>query len=244
MIMPEIKLGHRIVPYEIRESKRARYVNFRIDSEKGLEVVIPSGTRIINLDDLLRERQMWILKHLRKFDQIKANAEQRRFVSGEVLPYLGDDHELDIIQTRKGKYTTVARQGKFIRVRLRASVNSADQTEEIRAALENWFRQQAKEHIKERTAVLAAEHGFEYENVKIRGQRTRWGSCSSKGNLNFNWKLMMIPPAAVDYVIIHELCHLRELNHSAHFWALVQELCPNYKYWVRWLKEHSPQVYL
>jgi len=138
----------------------------------------------------------------------------------------------------------VARQASFIRVRLRAGVPEDEQSEEIRAALENWYRQQAKEYIAERTAILAAQHGFEYIGVKIRGQRTRWGSCSSKGNLNFNWKLMMVPAAAVDYVIIHELCHLRELNHSARFWALVRELCPNYKYWVRWLKEHSPQVYL
>ena len=242
--MPEIKLGHRIVPYQIRESKRARYVNFRIDSEKGLEVVIPSGSRVLNLDDLLRERQMWILKHLRRFDQIKANTEQRQFISGEVLPFLGDDHELDIIHTKAGKRTTVARQANFIRVRVRADVPAAKQTDEIRTALENWYRRQARTYITERTAALAAEHGFEYQKVKIRGQRTRWGSCSSKGNLNFNWKLMMVPPAAVDYVIIHELCHLRELNHSAYFWALVEDLCPNYKYWVRWLKEHSPQLYL
>jgi predicted metal-dependent hydrolase len=161
-----------------------------------------------------------------------------------VLPFLGDDYELDIIQTSSGKRTTVARQANFIRVRLRADVSDADQPEEIRGALENWYRRQAKEHIGERTASLAAQHGFEYARVKIRGQRTRWGSCSSKGNLNFNWKLMMVPSAGVDYVIIHELCHLRELNHSSHFWALVQELCPNYKYWVRWLKEHSPELYL
>jgi len=242
--MPEIKLGHRIVPYQIRESKRARYVNFRIDSEKGLEVVIPSGVRVLNLDDLLRERQMWILKHLRKFDQIKANTEQRQYVSGEMLPYLGEDHELDVIQTRNGKRTTVARQANFIRVRLRAGIPQDERAEEIRSALEKWYRRQAKEYILEQTAALAAQHGFEYEGVKIRGQRTRWGSCSSKGNLNFNWKLMMVPPAAVEYVIIHELCHLMELNHSTYFWNLVQELCPNYKYWVRWLKEHSPQVYL
>jgi predicted metal-dependent hydrolase len=242
--MPEIKLGHRIVPYQIRESKRARYVNFRIDSEKGLEVVIPFGARVLNLEDLLRERQMWILKHLRKFDQIKENTSQRQFVSGEVLPYLDEDRMLDIIQTKTGKRTSVARQANFIRVRLRAGLPERDKPEEIRGALESWYRWQAKEYITKRTAALAAQHGFEYIGVKIRGQRTRWGSCSSKGNLNFNWKLMMVPAAAVDYVIIHELCHLKELNHSAQFWALVQELCPNYKYWVRWLKEHSPQLYL
>jgi predicted metal-dependent hydrolase len=85
-------------------------------------------------------------------------------------------------------------------------------------------------------AELAPQIGVRYDRIAIKGQSTRWGSCSSKRNLNFNWRLMMAPPGAVDYVIIHELCHLKELNHSPRFWALVAQHCPDYRRWERWLK--------
>lgn len=242
--MPEIKLGHRIVPYSIRESKRARYVNFRIDAENGLQVILPAGARVHNLEDLLRQRQSWILRHLRRAEKAQEQKGSRQFVSGEKLPFLGEDYELDIILTARAKQTSVARQAKFIRVRLRSGLSPDAQAKEVRRALEGWYRQQAQEYIPRRAAELAQAYGFQYKQLTIRGQRTRWGSCSSGGGLNFNWRLMMTPTAAIDYVIIHELCHLRELNHSAAFWALVEQYCPNYKYWVRWLKQNSARLRL
>ena len=82
----------------------------------------------------------------------------------------------------------------------------------------------------------------DYGRVTIREQKTRWGSCSSKRNLNFNWKLIQAPPEALDYVVIHELCHLREFNHSPRFWQLVQAQMPEYESWKKWLKQHGTEM--
>ncbi len=240
----EIELGEQVVTYSIRESKRARHLRFKIDPQNGLQVVVPAGTEVKGLDRLLRKRQGWILKHLGRIEAAKSNGAERQFITVEQLIFLGEPHELEVIATRYANRATVARQASTVRVRLKADVREASRSAEVRIALESWYRAQARQYIRERAASLAGAYGFQYGRITIRGQRTRWGSCSSKGNLNFNWRLMMAPPAAIDYVIIHELCHLREPNHSPAFWALVAKYCPDYEHWKRWLKDNNAQLYL
>ena len=241
--MPEIKLGNKTVPYTIRHSKRAHYLKFHIDTKKGLEVVVPFGFEVRGLEDLMRDRQEWILENLEKIESLKSQAPERQFVTGEKITYLGEHYELEVILTR-GKKSTVALQGKYIRVRLKGGVPESERRDAVRSVLEDWFWDQAKKYIVERTEAIALENLFDYGNVKIRGQKTRWGSCSSKRNLNFNWRLMMTPPGAIDYIIIHELCHLIELNHSRKYWRIVEQLCPDYRYWEDWFKENTPYCYL
>ena len=100
----------------------------------------------------------------------------------------------------------------------------------------------ALRYIPERVAYFAKLVGVTYGRITIRNQKTRWGSCSSKGNLNFNCLLMLTPPEVIDYVVVHELCHRKEMNHSKAFWNEVEKVCPNYKESVRWLKESGSQV--
>lgn len=110
--------------------------------------------------------------------------------------------------------------------------------------LEAPYRQAAKEYIPKRAAHFAALLGVTYEKITIRDQKTRWGSCSSKGTLSFNWRLMLAPPAVLDYVVIHELCHLKEMNHSPRFWRLVEQMMPDYKTKRQWLKENGNKLTL
>ncbi|WP_324716047.1 SprT family zinc-dependent metalloprotease [Carboxydochorda subterranea] len=110
------------------------------------------------------------------------------------------------------------------------------------AVLETWLRERARAVIYRRLADLAGRHGFRYRRVFIRDQRTRWGSCSNRGNLSFNFRLIMAPPEVLDYVILHELVHLREPNHSARFWAALARLCPDYRERRRWLRRSERQL--
>ena len=105
-------------------------------------------------------------------------------------------------------------------------------------------------HVSGRLSAHAGEtnwravYGFRYQNVRVKNQKTRWGSCSSKGNINLNLRLMMAPEPAIDYVIVHELCHLRVLNHSPAFWTLVESCFPDYRRWRAWFKEHGASLIL
>lgn len=117
-------------------------------------------------------------------------------------------------------------------------------TPQQREGLERRYRQAAKEYIPRRADYFAQRIGVSYERIRIAEQKTRWGSCSSRGTLSFNWKLMLAPPKVLDYVVVHELCHLIEMNHSPRFWKLVEEIIPDYKEYRKWLKENGNTLQL
>lgn len=102
--------------------------------------------------------------------------------------------------------------------------------------------EKALEYIPKRVSYFAKQIGVTYGKITIRNQKTRWGSCSSKGNLNFNCLLMLTPPEVIDYVVVHELCHRKEMNHSGAFWAEVEKVIPDYKEQVKWLKENGEKI--
>jgi len=108
--------------------------------------------------------------------------------------------------------------------------------------LERWYKIQAAALILEKLDRWSAKLGVNHHKVTIRGQRSRWGSCSRKGNLSFNWKLMMAPEAVIDYVVIHELAHLKQMNHSKKFWQLVAEHCPEWHDCKKWLQNHESEL--
>ncbi len=108
--------------------------------------------------------------------------------------------------------------------------------------LEAPYREAAKEYIPKRVAYYAGLLGVDYNTITIRDQKTRWGSCSSKGNLSFSWRLILAPPKVLDYVVVHELCHRKEMNHSPRFWALVESIIPDYKTHRKWLKENGEKL--
>lgn len=113
-----------------------------------------------------------------------------------------------------------------------------------RTALENRYKEAARSYIPKRVVYYQAMTGGEWTHITIRDQKTRWGSCSSKGTLSFNWRLMLAPPAILDYVVVHELCHLTHMNHSPDFWQAVENVYPDYRNARKWLKEHGSELVL
>lgn len=120
----------------------------------------------------------------------------------------------------------------------------SDLSDVQRAALEKRYKEAARSYIPQRAAYYQTITGGEYHRITIRDQKTRWGSCSSKGTLSFNWRLMLAPPAILDYVVVHELCHLTHMNHSPAFWQAVEAAYPDYREARAWLKEHGSELRL
>lgn len=109
-------------------------------------------------------------------------------------------------------------------------------------ALEVMYREKARQQIESRCAYFGERMGVDYGRITIRAAKTRWGSCSAQGNLNFHWKLVLMPPEVLDYVVVHELAHRKEMNHSQRFWAEVERILPDYRKRRKWLKEFGSQV--
>ena len=108
--------------------------------------------------------------------------------------------------------------------------------------LEKLYRKKAKMQLENRCAYFAKRMAVDYNRIAVRAAKTRWGSCSAQGNLNFHWKLVLMPPEILDYVVVHELAHRKEMNHSQRFWAEVERILPDYKARRKWLKEFGSQV--
>ena len=236
--MPKIKLKGQTIEYSIRESKRAKNINIRVDAKKGLELVYPVGVKDPPPKEIFKIKEKWILSALSNMKEREETRFERRYEQGETFPYLGEDITLKLIQKTHGTTMSFQLADKVLDVSLPPDIELND-TDAIQYAVETFYRKQAKWYITNRTIEIADELGFKFNRIVIKNQKTRWGSCSTGNNLNFNLRLMMTPPEAIDYIIIHELCHLTHMNHSKQFWNLVGKHCPKYKYWRKWFKDNS-----
>ena len=197
-------------------------------------MVVPRGTPQARVEEVLADKARWIAATLQRVAREAEQVVPRRLEDGQTLPFAGCALRLALCTGAPiGRYRAVL-EGEALALR----IHDLEQ-ETIRRALEAWYRQQARTVFDERLAACNAAYGFTFGRVAIKEQKSRWGSCSRKGNLNFNWRLLLAPLPVLDYVVIHELCHLKELNHSARFWALVARACPDYVVRRRGLRQHG-----
>ncbi len=241
--MPQIELNGQTINYNIRESNRAKRISMRVDVNKGLEVVYPKGINQPSPEDILTQNKAWVLEMIDKLETRLASRFQRQYQQGEIFRYLGDDHNLNIISKTRGQRISVNLTDTTLDVSLPPNIRSND-TEAIQIAIEKFYRKQAKDYLPARTYEIASQLGYEVNRVMIKNQKTRWGSCSTNKNINLNLRLMMTPHNAIDYIIIHELCHLTHMNHSKAFWNLVGRYCPSYKAWRKWFKQNNQYLVL
>ena len=208
------------LPYRIRRSDRATRVRVSVDGRGEVEVVLPRRSPASAAPAAVAELRPWIERRLRDSTAVRATLAAR----GATLPYLGTPLALRPEPAR----TRVHRRGDTLLV-------PAD-AERAPLAIERWYRRAAGAEIAPRLDAAAQALGTTYATLSIRGQRTRWGSCSARGAMSFNWRLLLAPEPVLDYVVWHEACHLRVMDHSPRFWALVRRHCPDYEEHRRWLR--------
>ncbi len=218
--------------FELRVSQRARQLRLEIHSGSGLLVILPHNLPAQKAYDLIIEKENWILKHIKK----QQSPPQKKLSAGDSVLYRGKSIKIRALSVSE-KTATIRLRESFFEIHLPQDGNLP-----LNEVLASWFRWQAKNQIVKETRRLAKKLGVIIGRISIRDQKTRWGSCSSKKNLNFNWRLLMAPPAVLQYVIIHELTHLEQMNHSKKFWSLVAKRCPDYKTHQKWLKEHGTEL--
>lgn len=157
----------------------------------------------------------------------------RKYVDGESFLYLGKEIPLCLVPEQK---PALALDGNF-----KLAKSAQPRAESV---FEAWYRQQARAVLTGRVEIFAAKYNFKVEKIRISSARTRWGSCSANKTLSFTWRIVMAPLQVIDYVVVHELCHLRELNHSSSFWAHVEAILPGYRSERKWLKQNGGKLKL
>jgi predicted metal-dependent hydrolase len=161
---------------------------------------------------------------------------------GERILFLGREYNINVDLCDMSGALARFDEGKF-NVCLSKKLKGKARQAALEKAFEELFRDKARAVLEERLALYSPLIGVTYNNMRVKGQKTRWGSCSSKGNLNFNWRLIMAPEWIIDYVIVHELCHLKHLNHSRQYWEMVFQYMPEYKKARLWLRENGMELY-
>lgn len=175
-----------------------------------------------------------------KQDAMKCPA---RYIDGEQFLYRGNTIELKIIRYPR-KLIRVFLEGQSLVVNLPMDLLEQDCASNIMEALKLWYKAQARKILQDKLDIQAKRMQVSFQTFRLKEQKTRWGSCSSKGNLNLNWRIIMAPDPAMDYIIIHELAHLTHLNHSNQFWQRVAEFMPEYADWRKWFKDHGQNLRL
>jgi predicted metal-dependent hydrolase len=226
-----------MIEYPIRRSDRARRARINISAE-GVEVVVPRRMALRQVVPFVEEKRPWIERTLRRIREAE-EAAAVRLVDGGSVPYLGRLLELRI-RVEPGRVRDfVSLTGDVLDV----FVGSAG-PDAVRDAPEKWYRRHARLEVAPQLEAACARAGTSYARLSIRGQRTRWASCSSEGAMSFNWRLLLAPPEILDYVVEHEVAHLEVLDHSDRFWRLLGSRVPDYRSHERWLRRNGPALRL
>jgi predicted metal-dependent hydrolase len=219
--------------YTVRRSDRARRVRIQVTAE-GVEVVVPRRQSLADVEPFVESKRAWIDRTLLRMRAAEAERPRPLLADGGEVPYLGERLRLRVDVEPARRRAHVARRGDELAV----AVGEAGE-EAVRAALERWYRAQARTEVARRLDAAVARAGSSYSGLQIRGQRSRWASCSARGAMSFNWRLLLAPPEILDYVVEHEVAHLDVHDHSPRFWSLLASRRPGYQAEERWLRANG-----
>ncbi len=213
-------LAGRVVEYTLKRSGKRRTIGLRIDDD-GLTVAVPLRASERWLNEVLQERADWVVKTLAGWRSRKPAA--IRWEDGAAIPFLGENLALRVVPSLFGSAPMLRGRELFVHVADRLDHAAIEQ------AVTQWLRREADVLFRERVAHFAPVLGAAPSELKLSSARTQWGSCTARGTVHLNWQLIKLPLRLVDYVVVHELAHLQEMNHSPAFWAVVKTACPDFK---------------
>ena len=214
-----LELPDASLAYGIRESSRRRTLSLELRADGSLTVATPHGLSLTTIRAFVASRRAWI--DAKRALLARPAPPRVLHEHGARLPYLGTELALNISIAPRRRAACRCESGSLV---LKVPNNTA-----IRPAIEAWYRRAAATHAAARLAHFAPQVGRAARKLVIRAQRSRWGSCSARGTISLNWRLMQAPPEILDYVVVHELCHLLVPNHSPRFWAEVARVLPDWR---------------
>jgi len=233
--MEKIKINNQTLEYTIIRSNR-KTLGLEIRPEKGLLIRAPKRISQQKIQEVIIKKSSWIIKKLEEVKEIKPEPKPLEFITGEEILYLGEYYKIKIKEEKNCLRPKVLFKFDCFLIIVDYNIKNEERRQIIRNALVVWYKNHAGLVINKRINIFKDRIGVEPALVRIKKQRKRWGSCSSMGNINFNWKLIMAPMSVLDYLVVHELAHLVHPNHSKEYWNLVELIISDYQDRQDWLK--------
>lgn len=236
-VLKDIQLSNKYsdfildMPLIVQRKPYLRHIRFYVKPNSTLHVVAPLNRSLDLIKKEISEHKDWVQKCDQKFQALRDKFPMKKFSSGEVFPLLGEKFilKLEPADFKKPFIQTDFDQLIYFYPEAWDQKPKPDKQELLKKFLKKFYHDMAVTHLNQRVRTLSELTQLFPKRLSFRNQKTRWGSCSSDGSLNLNWKLIAFDPSLIDYVVIHELCHIKHPNHSKRFWTLVESFCPKYK---------------
>jgi hypothetical protein len=224
------------INYTLRRSrKRRKTISLNISKANEIIISAPYFTPVREINSFVHQKQDWIEKTIKKQARARHSRREKEFVTGEEYYYLGESYPLETFCEPQEKQGLLLWNHRFY-------LNAPEDKEIRKNYFVIWYKQKALEYISERVNIFQKQFNLLARGVRISSARQRWGSCSPENKLAFSFRLMMMPPEVIDYVIVHELMHIREKSHSKRFWRLVAAAMPQYKAYQQNLKKYGEEI--
>lgn len=222
------KAGPKLPEYKVKISKKAKYYSLKFTVQDGLEVIIPHDQPLQKKDIqmMLHDGRFWIESTRKRIDQQRSELKKRNLFSLPRQIHLQAIKRNYRVYYKKTRASVVTISEEGDRLLVSGATKDEDQ---CRIAFQKWLSSIGQEVLVPKLEKIRKRTGLKYKKAAIRGQKTRWGSCSSNGTISLNYKMLFLPPKVVEYVMIHELCHTVQMNHSRAFWELVETFEKNYR---------------
>jgi predicted metal-dependent hydrolase len=220
-------------PVEVIRTGRTKSASIELDGEK-VKVTVPSNLSDQRIKTLIQQKTVWIKQKL-QLQRESSPVKPKEYVSGETFQYLGKNYRLKRLS---GPSEGVKMKSGYLVI----TASEGASNDSVRASLEGWYKRLALSKLTEKTHRYAAFIGLEVGQVTVRDFKARWGSCYLSGDIAYNWRIIMAPQKVIDYVVVHELCHLLEHNHSSKYWKHVEAVARDYKECREWLKLYGSSL--
>jgi hypothetical protein len=220
-----------------RSRKRKRTISLQISDKSELVIAAPYFTPIGEINRFVQEKQNWINKTIQRHKEEAIRSKSKEYNTCEMFYYLGELFPLEVFFEPFEHAGVIFWNNRF-------HLNTQENKDLRRHYFVSWYKKKAREYINQRVDFYSREIRLSPRKIKITSAEKRWGSCSADDNLSFSFRLIMAPPDIIDYVIVHELMHIKEKNHSAAFWKLIEAVMPEYKIHRRWLKDNNHKFIL
>jgi predicted metal-dependent hydrolase len=221
---------YKDITYSLKKSDR-KTASIYIERDGSVSVLVPKTLKKSDVEELIEKKRKWIYRNLAEWQDMNAARIRRQYVSGEGFLYLGRSYRLKLVDDQPERLSL--KGGYFCLLSKDGKLQKPD------AAFKSFYKSKGQEKISDRVKFYSDRMGVDPAGVRVLELKNRWASCTPEGRLNFHWKCMMALPTIIDYIVVHELAHLRYLNHTKAFWNQVDKVLPDYRERKQWLKVHG-----
>lgn len=242
--MPEYKYGNTMIEYTLEHRPEAKDIIISVDWIDGVRVVSPPEVDEIRLREVLHKKSPWIISKWYEFEEVSAPSSPKEYVSGEKFLYIGRSYRLKVEKDSTVIVPSLVFQHGRFNATVSSKLTSKELSDQLRPLFVNWYMQHGQAKLNERLRIYIPKMGVTPSKLQLKDQKMRWGSCATDRSIYINWRIMMAPMKVIDYVLVHEMGHLKYPNHSTDFWQFVRSILPDYDERKEWLRINGPLLTL